>query len=1087
MSQRGVAGAIRIPDEFVRIRRPELRRFRRSECARGQRSPQPGPACCLQRAAAMRMRPAISVARWVVALGLLAGPMAGAARGADYYVSATGRDSHSGLSPSEAWATVQRVNSGRYNPGDRILFQGGVTFGGNLYLDSASAGRPDAPITIGSYGTGRATIYAGDGTGILVYNAAGIVIRDLYIIGSGRTTNTGRGIFFFTDLPGNVKLPYIRIQHVDAARFGDYGILIGSNNGATGYRDVRISHVVASDNQMGGIFTYAQTINVHENVYVGDTSAFNNSGKAGLLYNSGNGITLASVNGATIQRSVARDNGYLSDAGNGPIGIWAYDSTRVTIQFNESYRNRTGGQKDGGGFCLDQNTSYSVLQYNYSHDNAGAGYLLAHKPDNYLHTNNIVRYNVSENDARANDYAAIHTWGRILNAEIHNNTIYMGPRTVSAPGAPRAIFIKNSSITLQDPQSLHFRNNIIQTAGSIRLIEAQASALDGARDLRFEGNAYFTSGGSFRIVWGATTYTSLSAWRGAGQERFGGRDVGSSADPALVRPNGGVSFNNAWMLRGLYGYRLSASSPMVDAGIDLRSAGVAPGPHDFFGRPVPFNGSFDIGAHELTVACSWSLSPGSAAATAAGGAASVDVIANAAECGWAAQSTVPWIVVAEHGEYGDGNGVVPYWVDPNGTASSRTGTLRIADETFTVSQAASSSGGGGGDGGTTAQEVVLHAATAPVVAGAWSVVADSTAAGGARLQNANAGAAKIGTALASPAHYFEMTFTAAAGQPYHLWIRGKALSNSYANDSVHVQFDRSVDASGAPVYRIGSTGSATVNIEDCSGCGLSGWGWQDNGYGAGVQGPHVYFADSGSQRLRIQVREDGLGIDQIVLSPATYLTASPGALKNDTVLLPASGSEGGGGEPPASTSSDVVIYGTDVTSIVGAWSLVADTTAAGGARLQNPNAGAAKLSTALAAPADYFDVTFTAEAGRPYRLWLRGKATSNSYSNDSVHVQFSGAVDAGGAPVARIGTSGSFTVNLEDCSGCGLSGWGWQDTGYGAGVLGPEIFFASTGLQTLRVQVREDGLGIDQIVLSPERYLTTAPGALKNDATILTK
>jgi hypothetical protein len=78
-------------------------------------------------------------------------------------------------------------------------------------------------------------------------------------------------------------------------------------------------------------------------------------------------------------------------------------------------------------------------------------------------------------------------------------------------------------------------------------------------------------------------------------------------------------------------------------------------------------------------------------------------------------------------------------------------------------------------------------------------------------------------------------------------------------------------------------------------------------------------------------------------------------------------------------------------------------------------------------------------------------------------------------------------VNLEDCSGCGLSGWGWQDNGYGAGVLGPEIYFAASGPQTIRIQVREDGLGIDQIVLSPSLYRTASPGALKNDGTVLQK
>jgi hypothetical protein len=77
-----------------------------------------------------------------------------------------------------------------------------------------------------------------------------------------------------------------------------------------------------------------------------------------------------------------------------------------------------------------------------------------------------------------------------------------------------------------------------------------------------------------------------------------------------------------------------------------------------------------------------------------------------------------------------------------------------------------------------------------------------------------------------------------------------------------------------------------VNLEDCSSCGVKGWGWQDNGYGAGVAGPLVRFAASGSHTIRVQTREDGFSIDQIVLSSATYTTAAPGALKNDTTKLP---------------------------------------------------------------------------------------------------------------------------------------------------------------------------------------------------------
>jgi hypothetical protein len=37
----------------------------------------------------------------------------------------------------------------------------------------------------------------------------------------------------------------------------------------------------------------------------------------------------------------------------------------------------------------------------------------------------------------------------------------------------------------------------------------------------------------------------------------------------------------------------------------------------------------------------------------------------------------------------------------------------------------------------------------------------------------------------------------------------------------------------------------------------------------------------------------------------------------------------------------------------------------------------------------------------------------------------------------------------------------------------------------MRIQTREDGLSIDQIVLSAEKYLTARPGPAKNDKTIL--
>jgi hypothetical protein len=376
-------------------------------------------------------------------------------------------------------------------------------------------------------------------------------------------------------------------------------------------------------------------------------------------------------------------------------------------------------------------------------------------------------------------------------------------------------------------------------------------------------------------------------------------------------------------------------------------------------------------------------------------------------------------------------------------------------------------------------EIVLYAASAPVIAGNWSVVADATAAGGRRLQSTDTGAAKLTQALATPANYFELTFTADADTPYRLWVRAIAQNNAYSNDSVFVQFDGSVNASKAPVSRIGTTGAEVMNLEDCSGCGLHGWGWQDNGYGVNVLGPVISFAQAGTQRLRIQIREDGVGIDQVVLSAVRYMNQAPGALKNDTIILPASG----GGAPSA--NDEIVLYAGSAPVVAGNWSVVADATAAGGSRLQSLDVGAAKLTQALAAPANYFELTFTADADKPYRLWLRAIAQNNFYGNDSVFVQFDSSVNASKGPISRIGTTGAEVINLEDCSGCGLQGWGWQDNGYGINVLGPVIYFAQAGTQRLRIQIREDGVGIDQVVLSAVRYTNQAPGALKNDTTIL--
>jgi len=179
---------------------------------------------------------------------------------------------------------------------------------------------------------------------------------------------------------------------------------------------------------------------------------------------------------------------------------------------------------------------------------------------------------------------------------------------------------------------------------------------------------------------------------------------------------------------------------------------------------------------------------------------------------------------------------------------------------------------------------VIWAADVPpaAIGGRWTAIADATAAGGVALWNADKGNAKISPPLAAPVNYFEATFDALSGVPYHIWIRMRAQSNSLSNNSVSVQFNDSVDPFGTATYRIGSTSGVELLLTDPSGA-LSGWGWTDNS--GATFGADIYFAASGTHTLRVQQRADGAVVDQIVLSPDRYVRVSPGVRKYDLTQL----------------------------------------------------------------------------------------------------------------------------------------------------------------------------------------------------------
>ena len=188
----------------------------------------------------------------------------------------------------------------------------------------------------------------------------------------------------------------------------------------------------------------------------------------------------------------------------------------------------------------------------------------------------------------------------------------------------------------------------------------------------------------------------------------------------------------------------------------------------------------------------------------------------------------------------------------------------------------------------------------------------------------------------------------------------------------------------------------------------------------------------------------------------------------------------------AAASNDIVLYADDVTVMQGNWSKVASASSPGGVMLASVDRGWSSTSAPLASPNDYVEATFNAPAATSYHVWLRLRATGDSKWNDSVFVQFDDAVDANRSAIYRIGTTSGLMVNLENCSGCGEAGWGWQDKAYWLSQTAV-VQFAATGIHRIRVQTREDGVQIDQVVLSPSTYISQSPGQVTNDATIVPK
>jgi len=390
-----------------------------------------------------------------------------------YYVNEIlGNDNNPGTQKLP-FKSIDKINTLPLKEGDIVLFAGGQIYSGTIRF-TALLGTKENPVTISSYGNQRATIYGKDSFAIKISDSKHIIIKNINAKGKGRLSgNCTTGI----DLQNT---SYGFIDSVDVSGFLNDGI------GIWDCENISITHAYSHDNGSGGIHVDSRFMGkkLVKKLYIAHCIAENNPGNQYILDNhSGNGILLGNVTNAIVEYCEAMNNGWaMPRNGNGPVGIWVYESDSIQIQYCYSHDNKTSPfGSDGGGFDFDGGTTNSIFQYNISANNEGAGFGIFQYKGAGKWNNNIVRYNVSIDDGIKNSHAGIFVWcdpsasNSIKNCTIYKNLI------INKHG-------HTVSFSPEKYEGVAFTENIFLLTG-----EDKESHIDGSfTSATFNGNQYWS-------------------------------------------------------------------------------------------------------------------------------------------------------------------------------------------------------------------------------------------------------------------------------------------------------------------------------------------------------------------------------------------------------------------------------------------------------------------------------------------------------------------------------------------------------------------------------------------------------------------
>ena len=500
-----------------------------------------------------------------------------------YFVSPDGNDAASGLSVKDAWKSIDKVNSFVFQPGDKVLFESGKTFYGQLKVQGS--GVEGKPITLSSFGGSERPVInfgAAEGAGILLENVdhwevvgMEVVSYEPYKIGIGR-----QGIVVRISKPGNSDHFVIRDNYIHDVwgQLGGNGMYVGysssailvqtarmaSGMGVTGPREpVVINDVLIEGNKIERVDKCGIVCRGARNNVVLRRNYMDNLGGDGIFVN---GPYRGLIEYNEIHRSCMRsgDPNLPGDDGWWPhvAACWIQNTEETIMQFNEVYdtgRNLHNG--DGFAYDFDFNCKRCIAQYNYSKNNFGFMLLM------YNIFENVTRYNISENDHTH----LVQMQGPIEGDKslVYNNVFYidygMADIDYFLTRAPEELGAK-------------FYNNIFYAAGQGRFRNVFTSGDTAVRKYDEELKANIPAGSVFLH----------NCYFGPWKNGLPDDPEALVADPKFVAPGTGGQG-----LATLGGYMLQADSPCINTGMYVPNNGG----RDFFGQPVN-DGHPDYGAFE---------------------------------------------------------------------------------------------------------------------------------------------------------------------------------------------------------------------------------------------------------------------------------------------------------------------------------------------------------------------------------------------------------------------------------------------------------------------------------------------------------